>query len=264
MLVKVVAVQAQMGRQLTLEEKLHIFRRRPDFVCLPEYFGMPDTAADFRREALTMNEQLEGLAQLSNELDTTLIGGSLIEAGAEGLYNMSPLFHKGTLLAQYRKNSPVPGELTRGIIPGSEMTVVDVGGLRLGLLLCGDVFHEENFRRLEKLEPDIIFIPTSSPFRPADSLTRKKARDKKYFQAGSAIAGAYVVKVCGVGSLMGKPLQGRSLICAPWEILMRVNAPFEGTARILSITLDIGEIREFRRRQQERTGGRGEPRRSIC
>ena len=251
MLVKIVAVQTQPGRQLTLEEKLHIFRHRPDFVCLPEFFGMAESTTDFRRAALAMNEQLEQLAQLSDELDTTLIGGSLIEAGETGLYNMSPIFHKGRLIHQYRKVNPVPGELARGLIPGQELSVVEIGGLRVGQLLCGDVFYEQNFHKLAELEPDLIFIPTSSPFRPADSLTQKKERDRKFFQAGSTLTGAYVIKVCGVGTLMGKPLQGRSLICAPWELLLKVNAVSEGVSRILSITLDIDELREFRQRMKK-------------
>jgi len=38
MLIKVVAFQGEIGKQLTLEEKIYIFKQRPDFVCLPEYY----------------------------------------------------------------------------------------------------------------------------------------------------------------------------------------------------------------------------------
>lgn len=255
MLVKVVAVQARMGQQLTLEEKLCIFRQRPDYVCLPEYWGMDQGVNDFHRAVLARNEYMDKLAQLSDELDTVLIGGSIVEAEKDQLYNCAQVFDRGRTVGRYRKINPVPGEIKAGISPGTDYAVFDSGPLRIGLLLCGDVFYSRNFEHLALLEPDLIFIPTTSPYRPADSLTAKHVRDRTYFQDGATVTGAYVVKTCGVGEFMGKRLQGRSLIAAPWEILKRVSSTSETNARILSATLDIGEIREFRERMKKKRSG---------
>lgn len=252
MLVKVIAVQARMGHQLTLEEKLHIFRQRPDFVCLPEYWPIAHDVGDFHRAALARTEYVERLARLSDELDTVLIGGSIVEAVRDKLYNCALVFDRGRLLGRYRKINPVPGEVRAGISPGNDHFVLESGSIRIGLLLCGDVFFKRNFERLAALEADLIFVPTTSPYRPADSLTAKRERDRVYFQAGATLAGAYVIKVCGVGEFMGQPLQGRSLIAAPWEILQRVNQASENAPRILSGTLDTDEIRDFRGRMRSR------------
>jgi hypothetical protein len=55
-----------------------------------------------------------------------------------------------------------------------------------------------------------------------------------------------------VGSLFGRPLQGRSLVAAPWGLLSRVQTYDENRPRFLSVTLDVGELREFRRLRKGR------------
>jgi len=64
MLVKVAIVQSRLGRELPLEQKLHIFKQRPDFVCLPEYCMVGETETDFSRAALKIKENLEYLKNL--------------------------------------------------------------------------------------------------------------------------------------------------------------------------------------------------------
>jgi predicted amidohydrolase len=47
---------------------------------------------------------------------------------------------------------------------------------------------------------------------------------------------------------MNKPLQGRSLIAAPWEIVKQVSATSDKSPRIITATFDLDELREFRQR----------------
>lgn len=252
MLIKVVAVQAELGRPLSLEEKIYIFKQRPDFVCLPEYYQVTPDQPDYHRAALTTHEHLEYLAGLSSDLGTCLIGGTVIEPDGDRLYNTSFIINRGNRLVGYRKRYPVPGELQKGISAGDRAVVYDIEGVRIGLLICGDVFYPELYRELAMRSADVIFIPTTSLFRPADSLSQKRQRDRQYFLSGAEMAGAYVVKVCGVGSIFGKPLQGRSLIASPWGMITQVERAGEQTPRLLTVTLDIDEIREFRRNRLRR------------
>jgi omega-amidase len=254
-LVKVVAFQARLGQPLTLEDKLHIFKQRPDFVCLPEYYLLDDSVKDFYRAALHRNNHLKYLQRLSDELSTTLVAGTVVEAEGDRLYNTSYLIDRGEILGWYRKRNPVPGELAKGISPGQASLVTDVRGVRVGIMICGDVFDFDNYRAMAKQEADLVFIPTTSPFRPADSITRKRSRDRTYFVSGAETAGAFVIKVCGSGRLFGRELQGRSLITAPWEILTQVKSTAESQKCMLTATLDVGEIREFRRKYRERITG---------
>ena len=252
MLIKVVAVQAELGRPLSLEEKISIFKQRPDFVCLPEYFLVDNTMKDYHRAALKTHEQLEYLTRLSADLATCLVAGTVVEPDGDRLYNTSYIINRGNRLAAYRKRYPVSGELERGISPGSDMVVYDIEGVRIGLLICGDVFYPHLYEELADRKVDIVFIPTTSAYRPADSISQKRDRDRRYFLSGAETTGAYIAKVCGVGTIFGKPLQGRSLIASPWGMVTHVEAAFEHVPRVLTATLDIDEVREFRRMRRRR------------
>jgi predicted amidohydrolase len=257
MLVKVVAVQARMGRTLCLAEKIHIFKRRPDFVCLPEYWMFDSADSDFHRVALRWHQDIDYLCRLSDELGTCLVAGSSIEASGDHIYTCSVMVNRGRLLGHYRKRSPQPGELKRGLSAGSERLIVDVDGVRVGQMICGDVFHPDMYDEMGDREVDLIMIPTASPYRPDDTSSMKKDRDRRYFLDGARRSGAYVVKACGVGKLFGKPLQGRSLIASPWGTLSQVDRANETSPRIISETIDIAELQDFRLKRRRLASTRG-------
>ena len=131
------------------------------------------------------------------------------------------MIDRGTVIGRYRKRNPVPGEIAKGIFPGKEPLVLEIDDVRVGVLICGDVFDQSLYRDMYERRVDVIFIPTTSAYRPADSLTRKAYRDEIYFRQGAELAGAYVVKTCGVGRIFKHPLQGRSLIAAPWGLIWK-------------------------------------------
>ncbi len=251
MLLKVVAVQARMGRPLSLGEKMHIFKQRADFVCLPEYWLLDESTPDYHRAALRWLDYRSYLVRLSDELGTCIVGGTVVQPDGDRIYNTCFVIDRGNMVGQYRKRFPVPGEIARGITPGERRFVVSIDGIRIATLICGDVFHPELYAELAGDDVDVVFIPTTSPYRPEDSLSQKQERDQKYFVAGAEAAGAYVVKTCGAGSIFGHRLQGRSLIAAPWGVVNRVEPRDEDSVRILTETLDIAELRDFRRRYRE-------------
>jgi predicted amidohydrolase len=101
----------------------------------------------------------------------------------------------------------------------------------------------ESYAQLAGLKPDIIFVPTTSPYRAEDPPEAKAERDRLYFIDGAKTAGAYVAKCCAVGSLLGGRLQGRSLIAAPWGIIERAPAERESEELILTAELDLSRLR---------------------
>ncbi len=250
MLIKVAAVQGRMGVPFTLEEKLHIFKQRADFVCLPEYFLIDETQPDFSRAALVIKDNLEYLRTLSFEFDTCLIAGSVAEADGEALYNSSYIFNRGDLIGRYRKLSPVDGEIQRGILPGDKIFTTRIDDIKIAVLICADALNQSLFDSLFEEAVDIIFIPTTSPYRPAERKSEKHRRDNEIYLAGSRKAAAYIVKTCGVGNLFKKPLQGRSLIVSPWDFIKRVPEYAEHDPTVLTALLDIGELREFKKKSR--------------
>lgn len=251
MLVKIVAVQARLGQPLTLDEKIHIFKQQPDFVCLPEYYLLDHTVTDYARAALRVHDYLDYLQQLSAEFGCCLIAGTVVEPDGDKLFNTAHIFDRGLLIGKYRKQHPVVRERERGIFPGTRHFIFDHEDARVGILICGDVFFPERYTELGGHECDLIFIPTTSPFRSDDTPAEKHSRDEKYFASGARAAGSFVIKTCGVGEIFGHALQGRSLVAAPWGIENRVEIAAEQQKRLLAVTLDLTELRDFRRKMRK-------------
>jgi predicted amidohydrolase len=252
-IVRVTICQLPIGQEgLTLRQKLEAIKRAPDFVCLPEYFLIPRGSEDYSRYALRYDRNVQYLARLSKDLNTTLIGGSIVMKNSGGMYNTSFVFRKGFRIGSYRKVFPTVGEMEKGISSGSTFSSWKIEGVRIGVLVCADVLHPECFEEMERQKADIIFVPTTSPFRPDDSSEEKTKRDECIFVKGADSAKSFIVKTCATGSIFGKRLQGRSLIASPWGILWSVFPESESKSIIHSYDLNIDDLAELRRREMIR------------
>jgi predicted amidohydrolase len=155
------------------------------------------------------------------------------------VFNTCFVFERGREVARYRKRWLMPGEERAGVTAGREPIVVDVRGFRLGLMICADVLHEESYLEMASLRPEIICVPTNSPFRPEDPIAEKLERDQTYFVEGARRSGAWVVKACTVGRIFGRPVQGRSLVAGPRGVVARVPYDREGKACLLTADLEV-------------------------
>lgn len=248
-MIRVVICQLPISQgQLTLRQKLAIRRYGADFVCLPEYFLMPPGSVDYSKFASNYDRNIEYLARLSEELQTVLIGGTVVTALRGSYQNTAFVFDNGYRVGTYSKVFPTVGESEKGITAGSAFGSWKVKGVRIGVLICADVLHPESFAEMADRNIDIIFTPTTSPFRLEDTLEEKRKRDQEIFVKGANTAGSFVVKTCATGRMFGKPLQGRSLVAAPWKVLWQVPPDFEHRPLIYSYDLDTASLEKFRRR----------------
>lgn len=248
MISRVVLCQLPLGqRELTLRQKLEIIKRGGDFVCLPEYFFVPPGASDFNAYAAEYERNVEYLAGLSRDLNVTVIGGSIVMKTPHGLHNSCFVFSRGYRIGSYEKVFPTVGEMEKGISPGESFRSWKIGGIRIGVLLCADVLHPECFDEMERQSADIIFVPTTSPYRPDDTPESKTKRDEGIFVRGAQAAKSYVVKTCATGAIFGKRLQGRSLIASPKGLSWNVFPESENSSLIYSYDLDIESVRSYRR-----------------
>jgi len=218
-----------------------------DFVCLPEYCFIPLDARSQLDTAKDLKKNLVTLAELSERLDTVLVGGSMVEEENGKCYNVCTIFDRGRPIGKYRKVNLYRREAGKGISTGSRYEVFEIRGMQVGLLICADVLYSESYLKLAELKPDIIFVPTTSPYRADDTMEAKEKRDSDYFLLGAKTASAYVAKCCAVGFLLGGRLQGRSLIAAPWGIIKRVPFQEEGKELVLTAKLDFEELKKYRR-----------------
>jgi predicted amidohydrolase len=248
MLVNIALVQHRVGDPVNLDLKLHLFRKQPDFICFPEYWGarpsdvsLPDLVG---RTALLEAE----MERLSSELACTVIGGTSVHDVGGELFNTASLYHQGKRLGRYQKVHPTDNEIRRGIRPGESPGIWRFGDITVGIAICADCLQPEYFDLYRAGGVDLLFVPNASPHREGEPVAAKHQRDQEIFVRGAARAGAYITKVCGTGTLFGGSLQGRSLVAAPWGILHRVPADEEDRAQVISATLSIQELREFRAR----------------
>lgn len=214
-----------------------------DVVCLPEYFFVPSNCRNQIETAHHRQNILNQLESFSRRLVGVVIGGSLIEREGTRYYNACHVFDCGRHVGSYRKIRLTDRERDSDISPGQEPAIFEVRGIRLAVLICADVLLPENFKALSLLKPDLIAIPTVSPFLPEDTIQDKYRRDQDIFMAGAKAANAYLLKTCGVGTFMGKQLQGRSLICSPSEIISRILPREERLEKTLVSELDLDRLR---------------------
>lgn len=247
MVIAVAALQFPLGGPITLDDKLHLFRHRPDFVCLPEYFSVRPGDRTLRDVEAAIPQRQGELARLSRDLQCVVIGGTMLHPIDGGYANIATIFDNGEVIGSYQKVNPLGREEQRGIIPGRDYRVFAIRGVRVGVLICADVLNPDSFAAMSRLDADIIFVPTVSPYRESDTVFEKDRRDLEIFVNGAQRACAYVVKTCGVKTLFGSRLQGRSGIFAPWGILKRVSPDREDRKLVLSEYLDVDEIRDFKR-----------------
>lgn len=248
MLVNVALVQHQAGRDLDIDLGLHLLRKRPDFVCFPEYWGAgPDPGA--HAALLAAQPRLDARMQrLSSLLSCVVIGGSRLIASGGETFNAAPVFDSGRKVGEYAKVHPTENERRRGITPGPGPGTYRLGGVNVGVAICADSLASGYFKSYAAFGVDLLFVPNASPLRPGESHEEKYERDQSIFVQGARDAGAYVVKVCSVGRIFGGALQGRSLVAAPWGVLHRVEPEAETLPQVLSVTLSLSELREFRQR----------------
>jgi len=247
-LVNVALVQHRAGSHINLDLRLHLLRKRPDFVCFPEYWHA-SAAPSQHDELLAAQPELDlQMQKLSLLLSCVVVGGTRLVSQADRVYNAAPIFDSGRFLGQYCKAHPTENELRQGITAGPGPGIFQLGPLTIGVAICADSLQAGYFGAYAPFGVDLLFVPNASPLRPGEPVSEKYRRDREIFVHGASEAGAYVIKVCSVGTIFGRPLQGRSLVAAPWGVLHRAAPEEEDRPQVIAVTLSISELREFRDR----------------
>jgi predicted amidohydrolase len=210
---------------------------KPDILAFAEYFLV---GPEYTNTAFASEMRIEHINQIkawSLEFNCLIVGGTIVDTENDRNFNRCYLVDKGEILGHYDKIHLYRNEGGGQITPGHEHQVFLWKDFRIGLLICADVLYPESFQAMRELEPDLIFIPTTSPYKPAETTNEKFTRDNKVFAGGAAEAGAILIKVCASGKIIGHPLQGRSLIASPNKILWRIDPQDEDKRALILATL---------------------------
>lgn len=188
-----------------------------------------------RRAAAVAPDRLAGIAR---DLGLAVIVGTL-EAGpgpdGEELYNTALIIGPDGSLTRYRKTHlPFLG-VDRFVRPGGEAPcVVELAGVRVGVLICYDLRFPEAARVLALDGADLIALPTNWPlgveFHP-DLFAPARANENHCF----------LVAADRVGTERGVTFMGRSLILNEnGRVLARAS---DDAAEVITAEIDVERAR---------------------
>jgi predicted amidohydrolase len=236
--IRLILYQKPLGIPITRSDIKEMELFAPHFVCFPEYFFVNRRLGNHGQSLHNQQLQIKRIRLLSEELNCTIIGGTMPELADDVMYNTTFVFSKGKELGFYRKKNLFFAEVGK-ITPGSEFKVFESDGVRFGVLICADVFHDESFFFMKENKAEIIFSPTFSLIKKEETVEEKYKRDNDIYVRGAKLSSAIIVKVCGVRDEYKDFLQARSLIASPGGIIYRVSPEQEHTPMIIKKEIDL-------------------------
>ena len=174
-----------------------------DLVIFPEL-----TLSGYPPEDLLLHRGMRLRVEAALEAVRTGIDGIAVCVGypeyeGDALYNALALLHDGQVLARHRKlvlpNYAVFDE-KRYFEPGSGPTVVEFGGIRLGLTVCEDVWEPEPCAAAKAAGAELVITSNGSPYHVAKQQDREARLVQRTAETGLPIV--YVNMVGGQDELV--------------------------------------------------------------
>lgn len=195
-----------------------------DLAVLPEYVDYLGPA-EGEPEPEPVDGQFAALfADTARRLSMWVVAGSFHEVGpdTDHTYNTTLVFDRtGRLAATYRKihlfdieiagRPEVSFRESRRVAPGTQVTTVDVEGVRFGLSICYDLRFPELYRRLAGEGAQVLLVPAA--------FTTHTGRDhwEVLLRARAIENTCYVVAAGQSGEHdPGRSSYGHSMVVDPW------------------------------------------------
>ncbi|HVK60270.1 MAG TPA: carbon-nitrogen hydrolase family protein [Bdellovibrionales bacterium] len=226
-----------------------------DLVCFPEnalYLRVREGEAV---PAITSDHpSLLRLAKKARDLNTFIHIGSVPMKSGDRLYNTSLLIEPtGVVRDVYRKihlfdvdvEGHKPVRESDVFTHGSDSSVLDIRGWKIGSSICYDLRFSELYQRYAKAGVDAILIPSAFlvPTGRAhwEVLTRARAIESQAYVLAAAQGGKHVGKAGG-----GRETFGHSMIIDPWGQVVDTLPDDFGDRRVLRATLQKARIQQVR------------------
>lgn len=142
--------------------------RKADIIVFPELSitGYPPEDLLFREEfIIACDKALETLRLYSKDDMYCLVGHPYREKNK--LFNTCTLIYRQEFLAHYKKQRlPNYGVFDEGryFDRGNETCVVNIKGIKVGLIICEDVWVNKPIQQTKEMGAQIILVPNASPF----------------------------------------------------------------------------------------------------
>ncbi|RJQ24427.1 carbon-nitrogen hydrolase family protein [Candidatus Parcubacteria bacterium] len=149
-----------------------------DVVVFPEdfWFGPLDYYKEKEIRKIVERETPEIINWLCEKAEThkiNIIAGSFVEKIGREYFNIcSVITDKGEIVYKYRKQRLVPYGFEREkLIPGKYLPLsFELCGIKMGVIICRDLFYPEFIKVLRKKGAEIVFVPSFWSKRSDDYL----------------------------------------------------------------------------------------------
>jgi len=144
-----------VGNMETLEQVLAA-HAEADIAVFPELFLGGYTTQDLTSQAIPESAAVVAdLCDLARQFDTALILGAA-EQSADGIYNVALCIdRRGQHRATYRKTQ-LFGDEAGAFVAGDALTVVELDGVQVGLMICFDLEFPEVARALTRAGAELL------------------------------------------------------------------------------------------------------------
>jgi predicted amidohydrolase len=225
-----------------------------DLAALPEVFTYLGRSAGRAGAAEPVpGPTTERLAAIARDRGIWVLGGSVLEADGDRIFNTSVLFDRGgDLVATYRKIHLYDAELpdqrpireSDTFTAGEQLVTQPMEEARLGLSICYDLRFPELYRGLMVLGAEVLCVPAQFQHTTGTAhwevLLRARAIENQCFVVAPGQWGTYGRE----GS--NRRSYGHSMIVDPWGRVM-IEAPEEGDG-VFGADLDLASLHEIRTR----------------
>lgn len=223
-------------------------------VVLPEcclFFGANDKAQLSLAQQTTSNNELQlALSQLAKQFEVTLVGGTipmLTESGNQFTNTSCAFNSQGELISRYDKIhlfdvNVADNEKTycesRYTQAGNKACIAKTPWANIGLSVCFDVRFPSLYQKLNKLNADIITVPS------AFTRVTGKAHWQTLLQARAIENQVYIIAAGQEGvHENGRETWGHSMIISPWGEILACLEEGEGIITTDFIPSEIKRIR---------------------
>ena len=212
-----------------------------DLVLFPELSlsGYPPEDLLFHRG---FRRQIEdGLAKVRDELPDISVMVGFPEYVGNLIFNSAALIHGGAIAAVHRK-SELPNykvfDEKRYFLPGTQPSVVDLNGIRCGLLVCEDIWAPESAQLARAQGAELLLVINASPYEIHKQREREIVARARVLDVGLPMA--YVNMIGGQDELI---FDGNSFVMnAAGEVVLRAPAFVEGIYGVEFVRDTAGRI----------------------
>lgn len=238
-------IDVNLHAMKALCEKAHAENSRGIFFAEMSYLMAPSLTN--QRAATRFQELCATFGQWARDYKLYLSPGSLrsVSNGAKSFNHLVVFGPDGQLIADYKKiflfkaNLPDrPYDESVMYDSGKDLTVFDLGGLKVGLSICFDLRFPEMFRALRRRGADLFLVPSAFTVPTGQAhwevLLRARAIENQCFVVAPSLVGE---------SGDGSRKYGHSLVVDPWgEVLLDMG----DSVGLRSFDIDVKRIAEAR------------------